>query len=75
MVLYLFIGEVSVSGGFSQKFGGGGGIIFIFYRLGFVDMVGLIVYGGFGGERGGVVGFIILIQGDLFIKYIQVSTL
>lgn len=49
MVLYLFIGEVSVNGGLSQKFGGGGGIIFIFYRLGFVDMVGLIVYGGFGG--------------------------
>lgn len=74
MVLYLFIGEVSVNGGSSQNFGGGGGIISISYRSGFVDMAGLTAYGGSGGERGGAAGPITLTQGDSFTKYTQVST-
>lgn len=59
-----------MNGGSSQKFGGGGGIISISYRSGFVDKAGLTAYGGSGG---GAAGPITLTQGDEYTAYTQVS--
>ena len=62
-----------MSGGSSQKFGGGGGIISISYQSGFVDMEKLTAYGGTGSVAAGAAGPITLSQGDTFTTYKQVN--